>query len=262
MSVDSASLLAIDAGNTRTKWALFNIVGEVLSQGVCANVDLAAAEFVPKNTACKQAIISNVAGAEIATVLIEKCQALGLGVTWLKASSLACGVKNNYDHPSQLGADRWASLIAAWRIYQSSCVVVNLGTAVTIDALASNHHHAEFLGGLILPGLTMLQQILINGTHDIAIGMAIKSGEIKHFPTNTSDAVYTGACLAIIGAITQMFAKLETHSEQVMIILSGGDAHLLMPLLALKFNTDSLKCVFVQDNLVLQGLYYLERELA
>ncbi len=260
MSVDSASLLAIDAGNTRTKWALFNIVGEVLSQGVCANVDLAAAEFVPKNTACKQAIISNVAGEGVAKLIAEKY--LPLTVTWLKASSLACGVKNNYDHPSQLGADRWATLIATWRIYQSSCVVVNLGTAVTIDALASNHHHAEFLGGLILPGLTMLQQILINGTHDIAIGMAIKSGEIKHFPTNTSDAVYTGACLAIIGAITQMFAKLQTHSEQVMIILSGGDAHLLMPLLALKFNTDSLKCVCVQDNLVLQGLYYLERELA
>jgi len=266
LSVDRAGLLAIDAGNTRTKWALFNIIGEVLSQGVCANADLALAEVLPKNTVCKQAIISNVAGAEIAKVLVKKCLALDLAVIWLKAPSLDCGVKNNYDSPSQLGADRWASLIAAWSIYQTSCVVVNLGTAVTIDALVSNHNHAEFLGGLIMPGLTMLQQILVNGTHDIESGIASTScndlSEINSFPTNTTDAVYTGACLAIVGAIAEMVARLQIHCEQVIVILSGGDAHSLMPLLGLKFNTDSLKRVFVNDNLVLQGLYCLERESA
>lgn len=262
-SFDRGDLLAIDAGNTRTKWALFNGAGDLLSQGVCANADLASVEFLPKNTACKCVIISNVAGAEVAEFLTEKCQALSLTITWAKASSLACGVKNNYDNSSQLGTDRWAALIAAWSVYQTPCVVVNLGTAVTIDALAPNNNGAEFLGGLILPGLKLLQQTLVNGTRDIANGVASKLGSIQSFPTNTADAVQTGACLAIVGAIAEMVEKLQTHiggGVQAMIVLSGGDARLLMPLVAAKFNTDAVKRVFVHDNLVLQGLYLLERE--
>lgn len=259
-SLRSDNLLAIDAGNTRTKWALFNAAAEILSQGVCTNIDLALAEFLPKNTICNHAIIANVAGAEVAQVLAEKCQGLGLTITWAKSSSRACGVTNNYDHPSQLGVDRWAAIIAAWQHYQSPCIVVSLGTAATIDALAPNKDGAEFLGGIILPGLNLLQQTLVNGTHDIAIGVASQAGKVTHFATNTADAVYTGACLAIIGAIAEMVEKLQAQSEQVMIVLSGGDARVLMPLLALKFNTDSVKRVVLHDNLVLQGLYLLESE--
>ena len=262
-SFDRGNLLAIDAGNTRTKWALFDGTGKILSQDVCANPDLVTLEFLPKNTPCHQVIISNVAGAEVAQLLKYKCQALGLTIAWAKASSLACGVKNNYDNPSQLGTDRWAALIAAWSLYQTPCVVINLGTAVTIDALASHHHGAEFLGGLILPGLKLLQQTLVNGTRDIASGVASKLGEIERFPTNTADAVYTGASLAIVGAITEVVEKLQMHlggSLQTTLVLSGGDTGLLMPLLTAKFNTDAVKRVLVHDNLVLQGLYCLERE--
>lgn len=262
-SFNRGSLLAIDAGNTRTKWALFDATGEVICQGVCANTDLASVEFLPKNTPCKQAIISNVAGAEVAQLLIEKCQFLGLTITWAKASRLACHVKNNYANPSQLGTDRWTALIAAWSLYQASCVVVNLGTAVTIDALVSTNDGAEFLGGLILPGLKLLQQILVNRTRDIASGVASKLGEIQRFPTNTADAIHTGAYLAISGAIAEMVEKLQDHlgiKEQVIIVLSGGDASLFLPLLAVKFNTDAVKRVVQHDNVVLKGLYLLERE--
>ncbi len=263
MSFGRGSLLAIDAGNTRTKWALFDATGAISSPSVCANADLASAQFLPTSTSCKQAFISNVVGAEVAQLLTAKCQALGLTITWTKSTSLACGVKSNYDHPSQLGTDRWAALIAAWSIYQTPCIVVDLGTAVTIDALAPNHHGAEFLGGLILPGLRLLQQTLLNGTHGIASSVVNISGKATNFPTNTADAVHTGACLAIIGAIVEVTTRLQKHiggGTQTTIVLTGGDAVLLMPLLADKFNTDSVKRVFVRDNLVLQGLYLLERE--
>lgn len=260
MSLNTGSLLTIDAGNTRTKWALFNAVGELLNQGVCANANLAMVEFLPKSTLCKYVVIANVAGEKVAQMLTEKCVALGLTITWARASHLACSVKNNYDNPSQLGVDRWAAIIAAWYYYQSPCVMVNVGTAVTIDALASNKEGAEFLGGLILPGLNLMQQNLVQGTHDIASGVVNQIGKAANFPTNTADAVVTGACLAIVGAIAEMVEKLQASCEQVMIILSGGDARILIPLLAQKFNTDSLKRVVLHDNLVLQGLYLLERE--
>ncbi len=263
MSFNKGNLLAIDAGNTRTKWALFDATGKISSQGVCVNADLASLKFLPKNTACKEAIISNVASAEVAKLLTERCHALGLSITWAKASSLACGVKNHYDNPSQLGADRWAALIAAWSLYQTPCVVVNLGTAVTIDALVSIHDDAEFLGGLIMPGLKLLKQTLVHGTHNIASGVASQVGKVEFFPTNTADAVQTGAFLAVVGAITEVVEKLQKHigsGVQAMIVLSGGDAGLVMPLLEAKFNTNAVKRVLVHDNLVLQGLYCLERE--
>lgn len=262
-SLHKGDLLTIDAGNTRTKWALFDGAGEILSQDACLNADLVSAEFLAKDRLCKTVIIANVAGAEVAQKLTEKCQALSLTITWAKASSLACNVKNNYDTHSQLGADRWAALIAAWSLYQMPCVVVNLGTAVTVDALAPSNNGAEFLGGFILPGLKMLQQALVSGTRDIASGVACKLGEIKRFPTNTADAVHTGASSAVVGAITEMVEKLHTHiggGVPATIVLSGGDADLLIPLLAAKFNTESVKRVFVHHNLVLQGLYLLERE--
>ena len=262
MSFDQGSLLAIDAGNTRTKWALFDATREISSQGACLNADLASAEFLPKDSLCKTVIIANVAGAAIAHKLTEKCQALGLAITWAKASDIACGVTNHYDNPTQLGVDRWAALIAAWDIYKTPCLVVSLGTAVTIDALTATPNSAEFFGGVIVPGLKLLQQTLVSGTSDIANGVASKTGKFENFPTNTADAVQTGAYLALIGAIAEMAEKLQAHigNQQAVIILSGGDANILMPLLATKFNTDSIKRVFVHDNLVLQGLYLLERE--
>ena len=263
MSLVRENLLAIDAGNTRTKWALFNGVGEILTQGACLNEDLVSAEFLAKDYLCKTVMIANVAGVEISQKLTEKCHASGLTITWAKSSNVACSVKNNYEHPSQLGVDRWSALIAAWNMYQTPCVVVNLGTAITVDALVANHNGAEFLGGLILPGLKLLQQALVGGTRDIASGVASKLGEIKYFPLNTADAVETGICLAIVGAVTELVAKLQLFiggGVQAIIVLTGGDANLLMPQLALKFNTNAVKRVLVHHNLVLQGLYLLERE--
>ena len=55
-------LLTIDAGNTRTKWALFDAVGEITWQGVCLNEAITSAEFLPENIKCDRTIIANVAG--------------------------------------------------------------------------------------------------------------------------------------------------------------------------------------------------------
>jgi len=54
-------ILTIDAGNSRTKWALFDDAGEVVWQGVCLNADIAAAAFLPDNQAANSTIIANVA---------------------------------------------------------------------------------------------------------------------------------------------------------------------------------------------------------
>lgn len=150
-------ILTIDAGNTRVKWGLFNKEGVMLSHGACLHGDLAHANFPEVS----RVIISNVAGTKIRAEL-EKKLAASSTIHWIEAQTIACSVKSNYEKPETLGTDRWAALIAAWHIKQTPCVVVNAGTAVTIDALSVNQQtkQAEFIGGLILPGLNLMQQSL------------------------------------------------------------------------------------------------------
>ncbi len=260
----SAMLLAIDAGNTRTKWALFDVSGVILYQGVCLNADLSSvdfcAEFLRSDLTCRHAIISNVAGPHIATLLQTKCQSLGLDVHWAKASVAAGDVHNSYDDPTQLGADRWVALIAAWQLIHAPCIIVNLGTAVTIDALSSKHNEGVFLGGLILPGLRLMQQALVSGTQ----GITQIEGKFENFATNTADAVHSGACLAVAGAIVAASNQLRDQLApnvvtQPKIILSGGDAALLMPILLKQLPIELSDQVMLCDELVLQGLYWLDK---
>src|SRR6516162_10723505 len=138
-----------------------------------------------------RAVGVNVAG-EAARVRVEG-QLTRWRVTpeWLVASDYACGVTNRYARPAQLGADRWASLVAARRrstatdLFPPACVVVNAGTAVTIDALDVD---GVFHGGLILPGMRLMLQALAENT----AGLKATPGEFRVFPDNTADALYSG----------------------------------------------------------------------
>ncbi|OIR17775.1 type III pantothenate kinase [mine drainage metagenome] len=258
-------LLTIDAGNTRTKWAVFSADGVMQNYGACLNNMLTAADLSPSTLGYKRVIISNVAGEQHATLLSEKLSAFAIPVQWLKASSEACDVMNRYVPPESLGCDRWAALISAWHSQLAPCVVVNAGTAVTIDALnvqnplPHHNHRGEFIGGLILPGLILMQQSLGLATAQLAKASLEASATTKiHsviFAKNTLEAIQSGALHAIIGAITLMAHELHTLSQQSpAIIISGGNAKAIYDSLVGRVTNQ----VLIVDNLVLQGLYLLE----
>src|SRR5262249_2725977 len=147
-----------------------------------------------------RAVGVNVAG-EAARVRVEgQLTRWRIVPEWLGAGESACGGVNRYARPSQLGADRWAAPRAARARARASahfapaCVVVNAGTAVTIDALDAD---GVFQGGLILPGMRLMLEALAANT------AALKSepGTFRAFPDNTADALYSGAVQAICGAI-------------------------------------------------------------
>lgn len=263
-------LLTIDAGNTRTKWALFNEAGEIKNHGASRNEALTTADFSPSSLGYERVVISNVAGARLSALLAEKFAPYALPVRWLKTTSQACGVRNGYSQTETLGSDRWAALIAAWHIKQAPCVVVNAGTAVTIDALATDvaTTNGMFLGGLILPGLDLMQQSLglataqlpkLDPNQNLNPSSAPQT-PVEIFAKNTADAIYAGALYAIVGAITQMARELHHQCKQApYIVISGGNA----PLIYKQASNDNLmggvtKQVVIVDNLVLQGLYLLE----
>jgi type III pantothenate kinase len=240
-------ILAIDAGNTRIKWGVHDGRGW-LAQGALGRDEAARlARDLGAFPGIRQAVISNVAGAECRAALQKVLDQMSVGARWVEAEALACGVSNGYARPGQLGSDRWAALIAAWHSRQAACVVACAGTALTVDALSSS---GKFLGGLIVPGLNMMKTALNVNT----AGVASDEGQLVEFPTATGDAVHSGALKAMAGAVDHMVASLAAREgAEPLLLLAGGDAQ---PLQAALSGAGE-----IVDNLVLEGLVMIAKEI-
>ena len=227
-------LLCLDAGNTRLKFGLFD-GGRWLLQDA---LDYAAFDGLPARLPASptRIVACNVAGQAVRQRIEALAGKLGLPLTWLCSTAAACGVTNSYDTPEQLGADRWAALIGARALHGGACVVAVAGTATTIDALDAS---GCFRGGLILPGLALMRAALAGNT----AGLPHASGNFRRVPTNTDDAIASGALHATLGAIARMRATLGAN---VACLLSGGAAAELAPHLEPPQRPI--------DNLVLEGL--------
>lgn len=231
-------IVAVDAGNSSIKWGVWE--DEWSSQGSMPTAQfdtLAAAwESVPLPYAI---FASNVAGAQVRNSLDAWAAPRGIEVQWLASRREQCGVRSAYREPGQLGADRWASLIAAWHLVGGAALVVNAGTAVTIDAL---DREGVFHGGVIMPGLALMASALASGT----AGLPHTRGTFAAFPDNTADAIASGALLAVCGAIDRMHSTLSALGTRPQIVLSGGAA----PAIAAQLNAPTLSVPY----LVLEGL--------
>lgn len=237
--------LLIDAGNTRIKWALVDCSGAEDNWLRGGTLPVEQATDLPRQFAelegIRQVWVSNVAGEEIA----QHIRHAGLPVRpcFIAARQEQCGVRNGYSSPSRLGSDRWAALIAAWHLVHGACLVVNSGTATTVDALSAT---GEFIGGLILPGVELMQRSLCDATAQLQAAQ----GKYVPFPLDTADALYSGALQASCGAIERQHALLGESGAPV--VLSGGAATALRGCLNVPLH--------VVDNLVLQGLLLIARE--
>ena len=242
-------MLTIDAGNTRTKWAVFADDGTIQDSGVCLNAELGEFAIPASWQCCKRAIAANVAGESIASSITALLNKAGIAFVWAKAGAQTLGLKNNYEAPESLGIDRWAALVAAFKRYlnQPACLVVNAGTALTVDAIYQN----AFIGGLIVPGFSMMQNALLQNT----AAVNPQNGQVKAFPLSTANASASGVLSAIVGAIVMQADKLESHCQDVpSIVMTGGDAAMLMPILTQIFGAKPV----LAENLVLEGLYLME----
>ena len=246
-------LLVVDSGNTRTKWALADDSGKLSPMEICLNVNIAKANF--PTAQAQSAVIANVAGEAMAHQLTQLLQPLG--VHFISPSAQACGVKNSYQNT--LGADRWAALVAAWRNTKHATVVVSAGTAITIDCIGKD---GAFLGGTIMPGLRLMHESLSKNTAQLSVDNVSVINFDADFPANTQDGIQTGCLNAVAGAIHLMQKRLEKHSGWLpKLILSGGDAHKIAKSLNTPILNMGTKQVIITENLVLQGLVLLSKEI-
>lgn len=230
-------ILVLDLGNSRIKWALAEH-GGLLEQGAVDSV--AELETAWSAMAAPRHILGcSVAAPEIQNaVAAHAALRWQIGVQWLVPSTEQAGVRNSYRDPARLGADRWAALLGARaRFPDRAQIVVSAGTALVVDALDAD---GVFLGGMILPGYRMMKAALNQGTARLPLA----GGQFDPFPTSTEDAIETGCLSALTGAIAAMSARLG--SQPVAVLLSGGDAERLLPLLAGEAS--------IVENLALHGL--------
>jgi type III pantothenate kinase len=248
------SFLAVDVGNTRLKWALYEEALPGASMVAHGAVFLEAIDQLAEGQwrdlpAPASMLGSIVAGEGIRRRTEEQLEIWDVEPRWVVSGASACGVSNGYDHPTRLGVDRWVALIGArHRILARGgprpILVVMVGTAVTVDALDTE---GNFLGGLILPGFGLMLRALEMGT----AGLKAPTGEAVDFPTNTSDALMSGGADAIAGAVERMHRKLlKRCGQEPALLMSGGAAVKLQSISDLRFET--------VETLIFDGLLQLQ----
>lgn len=240
------NVLAIDAGNSRIKWGYADDQGwvrrDALDTARAAELGAALKDLpAPANI-----VVANVAGETVRAAIARALAQFDVAPHWVQGRAAQCGVKSGYADPVQLGPDRWAGLIAAWRRHGAACVVVNAGTTMTVDALSAE---GVFLGGVIVPGLELMREALARGTAQLHL----RAGEFCYFPDNTGDAIVSGALNALAGAVERMHGyMIETGQGVPLVVLAGGGAAALQARLTVKSE--------LTDNLVLDGLLEIARE--
>ncbi len=244
------TFLALDVGNTRLKWAYYEAPvngARLLAHGAVflENIDkLAEQEF--KNLPPPDCILGCiVAGDAIKGRVVEQMEHWDALPRWVVSTAQECGVSNGYEHPGRLGADRWVAMIGARhrllaRGQQKPCVVVMVGTAVTVEALDGQ---GNFLGGIILPGHGIMLRALESGT----AGLHVPTGDVIDFPINTSDALTSGGTFAIAGAVQRMVENLTRHcGEAPVCMMTGGAGWKMAPSMTGHFE--------LVDGLIFDGL--------
>jgi type III pantothenate kinase len=236
-------ILAIDAGNSRVKWG-WHDGSDWQSVATVSLIEFAASSdhvnpFSVTHEDPERIVIANVAGDGAHQLLVNWTSIFDAEPLWLRGEPERCGVTNRYERPEQLGPDRWAALVAARGLHTGASLVVNAGTATTVDMLATD---GSFLGGAILPGVELMRFVL----HEHTGRLPIQEGTPRDMPRNTVDAIETGCRHAQAGAVERMYRAFRDLDGAPLCIVSGGAGRPLADQLTMPRR--------YVENLVLEGL--------
>jgi len=247
------SALLLDIGNSRLKWGILD-EGDIHRTGHISQARIlehglsALTTKLPRRVDAVRAC--NVAGSSFATrlsgVIGLHCSA---EVHFARSEKHGWGVTNSYRQVRRLGVDRWVAMVGAWAECQSACLIVDAGTAVTLDAIDEEGVH---LGGQIIPGVETMLDSLSSATSDVPRIQAPSrqvSGEIQMFGTSTAAAVREGVQNAVAGAVERATRTLRSNACEPTIILTGGGAPRILGALE--------QAPLHRPNLVLRGLAHM-----
>lgn len=236
-------ILDLDIGNTRIKWRSRAVDGGYCN-GACNTVAELYAEMSARGIIPHRVRVSCVRDASQVDSINAWLVSQQLAACEIAVSTASAGpVRNGYQHADQLGVDRWLAICAAWQRLGVALVVVDAGSALTVDFVDGNAHHR---GGYIVPGLAMQRGCLLSDTDKVRFGDDIKL-QATAPGANTGQAVGQG--------IVRMFSALVERSVQdfserlgveVSLLLTGGDGQVIGQALEIPF--------VCEPDLVLQGI--------
>lgn len=253
----ASPFLAIDIGNTRLKWALYDAAHPGAALQAHGAEFLDHIERLAEGPWADLPAPGSMLGCVVAGDAVRRraeeqiVERFECAPRWVVASAAEAGIVNGYDHPTRLGADRWVAMIGARHRMLGTgparpMVVVMIGTAVTVEAIDAS---GKFLGGLILPGHGIMLRALESGT----AGLHVPTGEVREFPTNTSDALTSGGTYAIAGAVERMVQHVRSHcGAEPACYMTGGAGWKMAPVMNGDFE--------LVESLIMDGLLVIARE--
>ncbi|QEY59824.1 type III pantothenate kinase [Pseudomonas sp. C27(2019)] len=221
-------ILEIDYGNTRLKWRLLDAKSlGCISRG--AVIDLQ--ELLPSLQMagclevefCRACSVRTVKENEQMSSLIQNNY--GVEIEYAQSLEYTAGVTNGYLQAKKLGVDRWLAIVAAYTKVKHACVVIDCGTAITVDFISADGSH---MGGCIAPGFKMLSTMLWRGTQ-LPVEADVTVYDDKMLLGNNTQA----AVIAGVGAMFRGFIGEQLELAQVAlgssfsVLCTGGDSALV-----------------------------------
>lgn len=227
------TVLLVDIGNSRVKWARAD-AGVLGEQWAAAHAGWDAERWraeLFRGPRVTRVVAASVAGGDALASLDRAArEATGHGIERVTTQREAAGVVNAYPDPGLLGIDRWLAVIGAYHRVRRACVVVDVGTAATVDVVSGDGQHR---GGYIVPGPQLMVGSLLRGTRDLAAFSATSppvSG--TGFADNTRDAIERGCRLALAAWVERCLREAgRLLDDSPQLLLTGGALPELRPYL-------------------------------
>ncbi len=247
------SALLMDVGNSRIKWGVLE-GGDIRRTGHISQARIREHGLQVLTTKLPRRVgtvfVSNVAGTTFGTRLSGVVGAhCDCAVHFARTERRGWGVTNAYTQPRRMGVDRWVAMVGAWAEVGTACLVVDAGTAVTLDALDDEGRH---LGGQIVAGVETMAAALASATSDVPAVRPAKGragADLGMFARNTAAAVREGAQNAVAGAVDRAIRTLQSNAYAPVVVLTGGDASRILNALC--------ETPLHRPHLVLQGLAHM-----
>lgn len=229
--------LIVDIGNSRVKIAFVegeNIVGQ---ESLSSVAEFSAQRLLGRYPAIERAIVAS--SGEAVDAVVEALRSGGVEVLVMTAST-AVPIGNDYQTPDTLGVDRLAAAVAAVELYGEDCLIVDFGTAITVDLVEGG----RFRGGNISPGM----QLRFRALHDYTsrLPKCDATEEVLAIGRTTKQAIEQGVMQGITNEVEGYISAFLSKNANLSIIFTGGDAKCFVKRIK--------NAIFANCDLVIRGL--------
>lgn len=244
------NLLVVDVGNTNVVLGIWS--GDTLSASwrLATARERTADEYgILARQLIDGATTAKISGAIVASVVPPLNTAIrAMLVEYFETDPLfvepgvRTGISIRVENPLEVGADRIANAVAAHHLYGGPTVVVDFGTATTFDVVSAN---AEYMGGVIAPGLTISAEALFSRAARLPRVDIRRPATV--IGSNTISNMQSGIYFGYVGLVDGILARMREELPGIRkVVATGGLASVLVE--------ESAHIEEIDDELTLKGL--------